>query len=346
MRLLQPKPDSSIKRMGAEAVRQLYMDLSSQMQDILRGSIHQCPVCGEWFTKDKFYTNDQYDQGIFPICRECLLKMATDYDPKVKRRVDNRTKTIRVFSMLDLPFYDNMYKTCVKTAEGNNTDRGKTGYQQMLASVCSLAQFKNRTFADSVFENDDTELGYEFETTRKARREIRKLFGAGYSEADYLFLQDQYDDFRARTQVDSKSQEIYVTQICQQLLEIDKARKAGKDVTKLLSALDSFMASAKLQPKQNVNNGLSDAASFGELIERWENEKPIPEPDPEFKDVNNIGKLIRVYFAGHLSKALGLKNSYSEEYEEELKKYTVTPPQAGENGSSDTYQQLFGNDEG
>ena len=33
----------------------------------------------------------------------------------------------------------------------------------------------------------------------KARAEIKKIFGRGLSEDDYLFLQDQYDDWRART---------------------------------------------------------------------------------------------------------------------------------------------------
>ena len=194
-----------------------------------------------------------------------------------------------------------------------------------------------------MFTADDD--GYMFDTNRRARKEIKKLFGLGFSEMDYLYLQDQYDDWRARTQVDSKSQETYVMQICLQLLDIDKDRKAGKDVTSKLKTLDTLMNSAKLQPKQNVNNAATDSLTMGQLIEKWEQEKPIPEPDPEFKDVNGIGRLIRVYFAGHLARALGLKNSYSEEYEEEMKKYTVESPQAKEGDSSDTYQQIFGSND-
>lgn len=344
MKIITPKPDSTIKRLGAESLRRDCYDLAHQMTAIIQTDIYRCPVCGEFLNKDRFYVYTPYFLQIFPICKDCLLEMATDYDAKLKKRIDNREKTIRVFSMLDLPFNEAIYQKCLDNIkEGKNT-RGSTAYQQLLSTVQSLPQYTLQHFKDSVFNSDD-DVGYEFETNRKARKEIKKLFGVGYSEADYLFLQDQYDDFRTRTQVDSKSQEIYVTQICQQLLEIDKDRKSGKDVTKKLAALDSFMASAKLQPKQNVDNAATDSLSFGELIEKWENEKPIPEPDPEFKDVNGIGKLIRVYFAGHLSKALGLKNSYSQEYEEELKKHTVAPPQIGENSSSDTYQQLFGKDE-
>ena len=37
-----------------------------------------------------------------------------------------------------------------------------------------------------------------------------------------------------------------------------------------------------------------------------------PEPDPEFKDCDGIGKYIRVWFKGALSHALGLEGGYSK----------------------------------
>ena len=345
MKLIMTKTSSLVKRMSLAGLQKGYLELAEQIDDLQAGRLLRCNCCGEFYRCDEFYMNSNYKVGYFPVCKKCLLEMATDDDPKNKRRIDNRQKTIRVFSMLDIPFIDDIYQKALNEIMENNLQRGKTAYQQLISAIVSLPQFRKMHFSDSSFANADEVLMEIPDLTKKARRDIKKLFGSGYSETDYLYLQDQYDDFRARTQVDSKSQEVYVVQICLQLLEIDKDRKQGKDVTKKLAALDSFMASAKLQPKQNANNAATDSLSFGELIEKWENEKPIPEPDPEFKDVNGIGKLIRVYFAGHLSKALGLKNSYSQEYEEELKKYTVTPPQVGENGSSDTYQQLFGNED-
>jgi len=341
LKLLLPKPDSSVKRLGVESARKNYIELAHQMTSILQGEIYRCPVCGEWYNVDKFYKNENFSMGFFPICKECLLDLATDYDAKVKRRIDNRTKTIRVFSMLDIPFFEEMYKTCLDSIKNSEVSRGKTAYQQMLASVLSLPQFKQMRFSDSSFGSEN-DLGYEFETNRKARREIKKLFGAGYTEGDYLFLQDQFDDFRARTQVDSKSQEIYVTQICQQLLEIDKDRKAGKDVTKKLAALDSFMASAKLQPKQNVGNGISDAYTFSELLEQWEDTKPVPEADPEFKDVDGIWHLLKVFF-GWIALALGIKNVYTAEYEKEARQLEVQPlSETTEALNEDNYARIFG----
>lgn len=341
MKIITPKPDSTIKRLGAESLRRDCYDLAHQMTAIIQTDIYRCPVCGEFLNKDRFYVYTPYFLQIFPICKDCLLEMATDYDAKLKKRIDNREKTIRVFSMLDLPFNEAIYQKCLDNIkEGKNT-RGSTAYQQLLSTVQSLPQYTLQHFKDSVFNSDD-DVGYEFETNRKARKEIKKLFGVGYSEADYLFLQDQYDDFRTRTQVDSKSQEIYVTQICQQLLEIDKDRKSGKDVTKKLAALDSFMASAKLQPKQNVGNGISDAMTFSEMLEEWETTKPVPEPDPEFKDVDGIWHLLKVFF-GWICLALGIKNVYTSEYEQEARKFEVQPPsETSEAVSEDNYARIFG----
>ena len=45
---------------------------------------------------------------------------------------------------------------------------------------------------------------------------------------DLLYLQDQYDDWKSRVQIDTKPQETYLVQICLILLDIYKARMAGK----------------------------------------------------------------------------------------------------------------------
>ena len=340
MKLIKTKAPSFVKRMSTANLQKEYIVLSEQMNDLQTGRLFRCGHCGEFYRPDSFYIHKDYQIGYFPICKQCLLEMATDDDPVNHRRADNREKTIRVFSMLNLPFIEENYQKALNDILDNNYKRGGTAFQQLITSV-SLPHYRNMSFADSIFSNNDAVFGNDVKT-KEARKEIKKLFGVGYSEADYLFLQDQYDDFRTRTQVDSKSQEIYVTQICQQLLEIDKDRKSGKDVTKKLAALDSFMASAKLQPKQNVGNGISDAMTFSEMLEEWETTKPVPEPDPEFKDVDGIWHLLKVFF-GWICLALGIKNVYTSEYEQEARKFEVQPPsETSEAVSEDNYARIFG----
>ena len=63
-----------------------------------------------------------------------------------------------------------------------------------------------------------------------------------------------------------------------------------------------------------------------------------------FKDVDGIKRFVDVYFKGHLAKAFGLKNGYSNLYDEEIDKYRVEKPKPveGEVTSDDIYGTLFG----
>lgn len=341
---MDSKSEQEIQSLGVKAVKEYAKKLSDTYGKIINGKLVFCHGCNEFHASDNFYNDKRFGSGLYPLCKKTLLGLATDYDKKEKIYVDNREKTIKVFQMLDIPFIDSVYQSALQTTQEAVGEKNRsTAYQHALTIIKSLPQFKGMTFADSEFGDlgnpDDEQL-----SKRKPRREIVKLFGSGFSNEDYLYLQDQYDDWCTRTQVDSKSQQIYVVQICMQLLDIYKDRKSNKNVNDKLKALDSLMNSANLQPRQNVNNSATDSLTFGQLIEKWENEEPIPEPTEEFKDVDGIGKYIRVWFTGWLSKALGLKaNVFTEEYDEEIKKYTVEKPDEYEEGNSnDIYDRLFG----
>lgn len=347
-KLIQPLDEAEIKKVGVARVRDEYKKLAEVMNRILDGKIYQCHSCNEFHSTEAFYNDRRFATGLYPECKKALLMQATDYDKKTGEYKDNREKTIEVFRKLDLPFLDSLYKSALQNVASDVGERNRqTAYQHMLVMVKTLPQYKNMKFANSEFDEAFEPSEDEVKVVQKTVKRGKKIFGEGRSNEDYMYLTDQYDDFCLRTQVDTISQEMYVKQICLQLLDIEKDRKENKDVSKKIDSLDKLMNSANLQPRQNVSSAASDSLTFGQLIEKWEVNEPIPEPDEDFKDVNSIGKLLRVYFSGHLAKALGLKNAYSEEYEEEIKKYTVTKPESREEGNStEIYEHLFGTDKG
>ena len=343
----RPKSEEEVRRATVGQLRKDYNVLAKEYLRILDGEVVYCPVKDDFLSvKEAFYPDTRFKNGVFPLSKAAVLDLATDYNKKTGVRTDNREKTMFVLHMMDLPFIERIYNSQVQAiTEATGEKNRATAFQQYLVVMKSLPQYRGRGWKDSEFEGDSTIV--EGETSRKARREIKKTFGSGFSESDYLYLQDQYDDWKARTQVDTKSQETYIVQICFKQLEIWKAQKEGRDTDKMIKSLNDLMASANLQPRQNVNNAATDSLSFGQLIEKWEEEKPIPDPDPEFEDVNSIGKYLRVYFAGHLAKALGLNTAYSQEYEDELEKYTVHRPEEIEGDeTSSVYNDIFGSGEG
>lgn len=346
--LKPPIPGPEARKMGVAKVRDEYEKLAIKYQKIVDGELCQCHKCDNWLGRKAFYEDKRFKTGLFPICRECMFELATDYNESEKIRVDNREKTIEAFRLMNLPFRDSIYNGClqnIKDAMGERTR--STAYQQMLVMVKTLSQYSSLTWKDSEFDERGNPTEEET-TTRTPRKEIKKLFGSGFTNDEYIYLQDQYDDWCARTEVSTKPQQVSVIRICFKLLDIWKAQKRGDDTTKLDQSLISIMDGAKLLPKQNVGDSATDSLTFGQLIEKWEEEKPIPEPSEEFKDVDGISKYIRVWFTGWLTKALGLKaNVFTKEYEEEIAKYEVSKPEFTEEGNAEEiYDRLFGSEGG
>lgn len=343
-----PLTKVEMSRIKLADLKKEYLSLAEVYGKLVNNEYIRCPICGQWLAaKFNFYSSpftvDGYNHY---ACKDCILKEATDVN-KDGNFVDNKDKTKAVLMKLDLPFIETLYSELNdKVDKTGLVDRrgGTVVFPAYLTMIKSLPQYNKLQWKDSKF--DDTNERIDLLPTKEVRKGIIKLFGDGLTTQDYLFLQDQYDDWKARTQVDTKSQETYIVNICMIQLQIHNAQKAGKDTSKLLDTLNKLMDAARLQPKQNVGNSSTDDLTFGQLIEKWEQEKPIPEPEGAFKDVDGIGKYIRVWFAGHLAKALGLKGGRTEEYEQEIKKYTVEKPQAqnGEASSDELYQALFGSD--
>jgi len=152
-------------------------------------------------------------------------------------------------------------------------------------------------------------------------------WGRGYSLEEYEFLDNEYTKWVMGYECDSPAQEVLFEEIAKTQLDIRKAREDEKPVDKLVKSLQDLLGSSNVKPVQESGANSLEQASFGVLIKKWENERPIPKPLPEFEDVDNIRKYITVWFLGHLSKMLDINNSYSDAYEKEMLKYTVNLPE-------------------
>lgn len=342
--LKQAKTEDDIKKITVSNLRKEYLTLATDYNKILDLDIVFCHKCNTFLTNKMFYPSKDYVSGYYPICKKCLMGMACDYDKKTGVYTDNKKKAMHVLQMMDLPFIESLYDKAVEGNKAQVNERNmSTAWQAYKTVISSLPQYVNLKWENSEYDATSDDVS---SSNRKPRKEIIKIFGRGFSDDDYLYLQDQYDDWKARTQVDSKSQETYIIRICFKLLDIWKAQKSGRDTKDLDKSLNELMAAANLQPKQNVANSANDTLTFGQMIEKWEAEKPIPEPSPEFRDVDGIKKYISVWFKGALCSALGIGNTYSQEYEDEVKKYTVEKPTEREDDvSGDIYSTIFGKQE-
>ena len=253
-----------------------------------------------------------------------------------------KESVIEMMRDMDLPYIDKLYDSCCQSVIDDVGEKIKRSpFQQMLTAILSLPNWKGKTFKDSEFAIEETSIS----NNKKIKQSTIKRFGyMGFSNQDLLFLQDEYDNWVSRCEVDTLSKEILFERISCKKLEIAKATKAGKDTKDLDKALQDLMNSANILPKQNSLDTISEGQTLGTLIEKYENDKPIPEPDPDFKDVDGIGKYITTFFMGHMCKVLGIKNRFAKTYEDYMAQYTVSPPEYEEDeDSEDLFEKIFGN---
>lgn len=343
----QAKTEDELKGINLIKLKKEYSDLATDYNKLLNLEIIYCPICSDFKAASNFYTSKKTKSGLeHCACKSCLLDLATDFDKKTKIRTDNREKTIAVFKMLDIPFIEEDYKSQLQLLNDNVAEKQRsTAYQQLLTLTKSLPQYRDKDFSYSKFDID-SEQAQEKEDTKivqKTLKAARKRFGSDYNNDDLMFLENEYQDWVSRYECNQKSQEDVFENLSVNKLLQRKALKDGKSTKDLDKQRQDWLDTGALKPKQLTANGFNDSLTFGQLIEKWEEEKPIPEPSEEFKDVDGIGKYIRIWFKGHLCRALGIDNGYSQEYDEYIKKYTVSKPEYQEDGKSEAiYSTIFG----
>jgi hypothetical protein len=225
---------------------------------------------------------------------------------------------------MDRPYIDSWYENCVKNVNDRNAENGvfdehPSAFGTYMRGLNSLPNFKNYvSWEDSEF-GDTTSVDEEIEANVKIVKSIvaegRKRFGSGYSDEDLMFLQTEYNDWIARYECNTKAQEKVFKNLAMIELQKDRAIKKNQPTKDLDRAYQDWLDTGNLKPKQNSMDTFSEAQTLGTLIQKYEEERPLPEIDQELKDVDKIGKYIDVFFRGHLCKVLGIKNRFSQLYE-------------------------------
>lgn len=299
-------------------------------KDIKKETVkYRCTCCNKDKRAEEFYRSKSYlfkGNGLLCICKECVGEV---FD-KIQILTNSYKLTMyRLCRKLDIPFIHSLYDLAERESNRHGTALYRMYFQKMnsLGSANGyLGDFDDSDEFDKKLDrdfNDVESLKQDLLEDFELSKDILMFWGSGFDVEDYKFLQDEFDDWQSKYEIDSKSLEMLVKEMCYTSLTISKKRIKSESVDKDLKTLQELMASCNLKPVQETGMNANEQATFGTLIKKWENEKPIPEPDPEWKDINNIGKYIRTWFTGHLSRMMGVESGVTEEYLEEISKYTV-----------------------
>lgn len=303
---------------------------------------YKCTMCGlESNSPKSFYAAQSKlykgNDGLLGICRNCCSRLfkdlLTEYDGNELNAMN------RFCQMTDIYFSPDIVDGA--SASATLKENYITAYMKKIG----LVQYKFKTYADTIAESatvvkSTEDLSKVNEDGKILAEQTVEFFGPGFTPSEYQFLQDQYNDWVTRHECTTKAQEEIFKALSIAQLMVRKTASSGdnKAKTDAMKAFQDLLGTANLQPKQTkgVDSAMIEANTFGTLIAKWENDNPIPEPDPDFQDVDGISHFITVWFFGHLCKMLGIKNDAAEEYEREKAKYDVEKPSFMEEDTENT----------
>ena len=310
-----------------------------------------CFNCEKEYVDTNYYkshSNFFSNIGKVPYCKQCIEKFYYQYYEKYTNEgclTPERNAVKRLCMAFDIYYKEDVFNSSMKKIKESNMNISPMG--QYMKTI-QLSQYKGKSYDNTVSDEEKDDFVASIPTnisdSRKTDEKTIQFFGSGFSDEDYEFLKREYEDWTARHECQTKAQEEVFKRICFKQLEILKATRRGEDTKNLDATFQNYLDTAKLQPKQNSGDTMSDTQTFGTLIDKWENERPLPEIDEELKDVDKIGLYLDVFFKGHLAKMMGLKNGFSRLYSKYMKQYTVEKPEYESDEDSEAlFDAIFGN---
>lgn len=352
--IIVPLTAVNLVNMNARVAKDAYLMLADSYNEIINNEVMHCAKCDEWKVRSEFYDDFDYASEKFPICKECLLELAEDHNSPNEAVDITEDSLKRVLRLMDLPFFQDVFDEAMKTvSEKSEKPKGKYDYlKKKEFSFSNVFNYYMKAVRNTVRSKDaqhwiDGEMDGEITDVKlrgKLKAETLNRFGQSYSQEELLFLQNEYDDWVKRYECNTKAQEECFQRLATTKLEIVKATRKGKSTKDLEASYKTWMDSANVTPKQNSVDTTSQAQTFGTLIQKFEMENPIPEPDPDLKDPDRILELMEVVL-GHTCEAAGVKSGYNQAYQRFMKEYTVKKQEYEEdNVNNEIYSQFFGDE--
>lgn len=275
----------------------------------------KCNCCGKIKKEGEFYISSSHfnkSTGKMYVCKQCIWDYAEQ---------DNGDLTLvkEALRMIDKPFISDLWKSSEEESERTRKKLFRTYMKNVM-----MKQNINLNWDDSKFkyQNSVKELNGNISENNDIE-EIISYWGRGYLDWEYEYLEDQKLNLMSSFECPDYGMEMIMKDICFINLDIEKLRQEKnhsnqKTITNLIETRSKLMNSANMNPIQATGAEANDQITFGTLIKKWENERPVPKPiDDEMKEY------IDTFMVGHLAKMEGLTNDLTDKYDKALSKYTI-----------------------
>lgn len=341
------------KRKRLEKVQQDNLPVSNQK--------FYCYRCGMAFSRQKGYFPVSHSPmyrgiGYLPFCNDCIDTLFDEYRQLLG---SDREAMRRLCMKLDLYWHDSIFDMVERTAGVNSKVRSYIGKTNIIRyidkSYDDTVEEEERNGIAAARQEERVQTGYLPEDDAQEENidipeDVILFWGPGYTPKMYLELEERKKYWLSRFPVGYNfdiGEEALIRQICNLEIDINHDRAAGKSIDKNVNTLNTLLGSANLKPAQKKSEEADaelDNMPFGVGIRKWENTRPIPEPDPELQDVDGIVRYISIWFLGHLCKMLGIKNTYCKLYEDEMERLRVKTPEFEDEDDESMFNNIFSGD--
>ena len=302
-------------------------------------TLYKCTCCGVKYKTQKgnFLMSGSPlfagNNGYVTICRSCTdnlyNRVLGEFNGDAEKAIDY------ICGIFDLYFNEEVVAS-TKDIVAPNT---RISVYPSRLNMAQYSKHRGKTYLDTIkerfdrpkIENDEV-IGESLDPQddlSDISPETIKFFGSGLTADDYRYLQEQYNDWTTRYTCETKAQELMFKKIClAQLADEEAHRKRDpKEIEKTTRILQSLLTDLNITPRQDSANLASGQDTFGTLIKKLENERPVSEPQEQWKDVDGIHKYIDTWFFGRLCELVDIQNPNENKYQEEVAKYSIAPPQ-------------------
>ncbi len=325
-----------------------------------------CCRCGTAYGRRKGYFPVCYaalykGSGYLPVCRTCVDTMYNEY---LAQSGDSRTAVRQMCRKLDLYWNDTIFESVEKKA---TTRTMMTNY---LTRVNNIA-YAGKCYDDTLrangtlwnFDGGQAVQAVEPEPVEEAPVEERNdvsiddipedvltYWGPGYTPEMYQDLEQRrtywVNNLPEGMTLDV-GMEARIRQICNLELDINRMRAAKKATDKLTAQLSKLISDMNLDPaSRGEDNAAFDRTPFGVWIDRWENKRPVPEPDEELRDADGIIRYISTWLLGHLCAMFGVKNKNTRLYEDRIAEMRVERGVSDEDDDEEVFNLVFPSEAG
>lgn len=294
----------------------------------------RCTGCGEIYsTQSRNFQTVQSplykgNNGYLCWCNKCLDALYVKYRDGGLSEADAVRK---ICSKFDVYWSEKVWDSVSTKTRGTmsliRTYMGRTNLNQNDKKTYDNTLVEEEREREMFKKEASTSMGVE--EIPEVSEEMEEFWGKGRDPWCYAELQNTYNKLTDGYTVDTPAKALLVKQACLSVYEINELQKSGKPFEKQQASLVNTLGSLNLKPSQikeeERNSGLDDMP-FGVAIQKWEQTRPIPEPQEDWVDVDNIKKYNMTWFLGPLCNMVGVDNKYSDMYQEAMNEYRVNRP--------------------